>query len=90
MRAAQNMRIALGALRTNALRSFLTTLGIVIGVSAVIAMVAIGEGAHLRIAEQIRSLGANLLMIQPGAAQDGGARLATGERQGSFLRTATG
>ena len=55
-------------------------LGIIIGVGAVIAMVAVGRGAQVQIAEQIRSLGSNLLMVQPGAASEGGARLETGSR----------
>ena len=59
-------RIALRALARNKLRSFLTMLGIIIGVGAVIAMVAIGEGAKRRVQEQIASLGTNLLVILPG------------------------
>jgi putative ABC transport system permease protein len=54
--------IALGSLRGNKMRSFLTMLGIIIGVGSVITMVAIGAGAQTQVAEQIRSLGANLLM----------------------------
>ena len=59
--------IALGSLRANKMRSFLTMLGIIIGVGSVITMVAIGAGAQTQVAEQIRSLGANLLMVEPGA-----------------------
>jgi putative ABC transport system permease protein len=55
-------------------------LGIIIGVGAVIVMVAIGSGAHQRVAEQIRSLGANLIILLPGAVTTGGARLGTGTR----------
>ena len=80
MRYLQSVRIAFRALRANALRSLLTMLGIVIGVAAVITMVAIGEGAHMRVAEQIRALGANLLIVMPGAAREGGARLELGSR----------
>ena len=58
---------ALRALRRNKLRSALTMLGIVIGVAAVIAMVAIGQGADAAVQQQIRNLGTNLLMIIPGA-----------------------
>jgi putative ABC transport system permease protein len=72
--------IALGALRAHPLRSLLTMLGIIIGVSAVIAMVAVGSGAEMRIEQQIRSLGANVLMVQPGAALKDGARLKGGTR----------
>jgi len=76
----ENIRIAFGALRAHPMRSLLTMLGIIIGVAAVIAMVAVGAGAQVRVAEQIRTLGANLLMIQPGAGQEGSARLAGGTR----------
>lgn len=74
-------RIALRALARNKLRSFLTMLGIIIGVGAVIAMVAIGEGAKRRVQEQIASLGTNLLIILPGTVTLGGARSGTGGRQ---------
>ncbi len=74
-------RIALRALARNKLRSFLTMLGIIIGVGAVIAMVAIGEGAKKRVQEQIASLGTNLLVILPGTVTLGGARTGFGGRQ---------
>jgi len=70
--------IALGSLRGNKMRSFLTMLGIIIGVGSVITMVAIGAGAQTQVAEQIRSLGANLLMVEPGAVRDGGVRKESG------------
>ena len=56
--------VALGAIRANLLRSFLTTLGIIIGVSAVIAMVALGEGAQRNVEEQIARMGTNVLTIR--------------------------
>ena len=65
---------ALRALRRNKLRSALTMLGIVIGVAAVIAMVAIGQGADAAVQAQIRSLGNNLLMVIPGATTSAGVR----------------
>jgi putative ABC transport system permease protein len=74
-------RIALRALARNKMRSFLTMLGIIIGVGAVIAMVAIGEGAKKRVQEQIASLGTNLLVILPGTVTLGGARSGSGGRQ---------
>jgi putative ABC transport system permease protein len=74
-------RIALRALARNKLRSFLTMLGIIIGVGAVIAMVAIGEGAKKKVQEQIASLGTNLLVILPGTVTVGGARTGSGGRQ---------
>jgi putative ABC transport system permease protein len=76
----ESIRIAIRALRANGLRSLLTMLGIIIGVASVITMVAVGEGAHTRVAEQIRTLGSNLLMVVPGAAREGGARLGLGSR----------
>lgn len=57
---------ALRSIRRNLLRSFLTILGIVIGVSAVITMVTLGNGATLAVQQQISSLGTNLLMVRPG------------------------
>ncbi len=70
--------IALGALRVNLLRSILTMLGIVIGVGAVILMVAVGSGARELIGEQIRSIGSNLILVVPGASSQGGIRHGSG------------
>ena len=58
--------LALREIRRNLLRSFLTVLGIVIGVGAVITMVTLGNGATKMVSDQIASLGSNLLMIMPG------------------------
>jgi putative ABC transport system permease protein len=69
----QILRIAFRALLRTKMRSFLTTLGIVIGVSAVIAMVAIGDGAKARVQQTFESMGANLLIILPGTSTAGGA-----------------
>jgi putative ABC transport system permease protein len=74
----QSIRIALQALRVNKLRSSLTMLGIVIGVGAVIAMVAVGSGASQRIQEQMASIGSNLLMVQPGSRTSGGMHMGHG------------
>jgi len=71
-------RIAMRALRVNKLRSALTMLGIVIGVGAVITMVAVGAGAQARVAEQIRSLGSNLIIVLPGNVTVSGVRLGLG------------
>ena len=70
---------ALDALRLHKLRSALTMLGIIIGVGAVIAMVAVGGGAREMVVAQIRSLGANLLVVIPGNITQGGVRLGTGQ-----------
>ncbi len=69
------LRIALRALLRNKMRSFLTTLGIIIGVSAVIAMVAIGEGAKAQVEKQFAAMGTSLLIVMPGASSSGGARV---------------
>jgi putative ABC transport system permease protein len=72
------VRISFRALRVNKMRSALTMLGIIIGVGAVIAMLAIGTGASKRIAEQISSMGSNLLIVLPGATTAGGVRMGSG------------
>jgi putative ABC transport system permease protein len=75
-----SIRIALRALRVNKLRSTLTMLGIIIGVGAVIIMIAIGAGAQARIEDQIKSLGSNLIMLVPGSVTAGGVRMGSGTR----------
>lgn len=72
------LRIALKALRVNKLRSSLTMLGMIIGVAAVIAMIAIGSGAQERVREQIKNLGANLILVIPGSTTQSGVRLGSG------------
>jgi putative ABC transport system permease protein len=78
MKLLASMRIALRALRVNRMRSALTMLGIIIGVAAVIAMVAVGSGATARIEAQIQSIGSNIIMILPGSLTTGGMRLGSG------------
>ena len=78
MSLLEAIRSALSAIGANALRSALTMLGIIIGVAAVIAMVAIGSGARERVTSQIKSLGANLAIVQSGNVTQGGARLGAG------------
>jgi putative ABC transport system permease protein len=75
---AASMKIALRALRVNRMRSALTMLGIIIGVAAVIAMVAVGSGATQRIQEQIQSIGSNLIIVLPGSISTNGVRLGSG------------
>jgi putative ABC transport system permease protein len=72
------VKIATGALRVNVMRSLLTMLGIVIGVAAVIVMVAVGAGARELIGAQIRSIGSNLILVVPGATLQSGARMGSG------------
>jgi putative ABC transport system permease protein len=71
-------RISLRALRVNKMRSALTMLGIIIGVGAVITMLAVGTGAQARIAAQMASIGSNLLIIMPGSSTSGGLRMGSG------------
>src|SRR5439155_7246216 len=80
MKLWAGVRIALRALRVNKLRTALTMLGIIIGVSAVIAMVSVGAGAQGRIAEQIRSMGSNLVVVVPGSQTSGGFRYGLGSQ----------
>jgi len=75
------LRIALNALRVNKLRSTLTMLGIIIGVGAVITMLAVGNGAQARVEEQIKSLGSNIMIIFPGSTTASGARGGAGSTQ---------
>ncbi len=75
------LRIALKALRVNKLRSGLTMLGMIIGVAAVIAMIAIGAGAQERVREQIKNLGSNLILVLPGSTTQSGVRLGAGAAQ---------
>jgi putative ABC transport system permease protein len=73
-----SFKIAMGALRANKMRAALTMLGIIIGVGAVVIMVAVGTGASEQIRQQIESVGSNLLLILPGATTSGGARMGMG------------
>ncbi|HYL35296.1 MAG TPA: ABC transporter permease [Bryobacteraceae bacterium] len=72
------MKIAFRALRVNKMRSALTMLGIIIGVGAVIAMVAVGSGASQRIEQQIASIGSNVIIVIPGSITASGIRLGSG------------
>jgi ABC-type antimicrobial peptide transport system permease subunit len=81
-------RTAVKSLRRNVMRSALTTLGIVIGVAAVIVMMEIGQGSARAIQETIARMGANNLMIQPGAASSGGISLGGGSEKTLMLEDA--
>ena len=82
------IKISLRALRANKMRSALTMLGIVIGVGAVIAMLAIGAGARERVAEEIDSMGSNLLIVFSGSTSSGGARMGAGSEPTITLQDA--
>ena len=74
-------RLALRALAANTLRSFLTMLGIIIGVAAVITMIAVGSGATQRVQEQMKGLGSNIMLVLPGGVSQAGVRLGAQTRQ---------
>jgi putative ABC transport system permease protein len=75
MKLTNLIRIALRAIQRNKLRAFLTMLGIIIGVAAVIAMIAIGQGSKQSIQSQITGMGSNMITIRPSSNVTGGARL---------------
>ena len=81
MSAWAAFRSAWRALAANALRSVLTMLGIIIGVGAVIAMVAVGQGATDRVQEQMQALGSNIMLVVPGGVSQAGVRLGAQTRQ---------
>ncbi|HEX9160133.1 MAG TPA: ABC transporter permease [Thermoanaerobaculia bacterium] len=72
MKTKTLVKVATQSIQKNKLRAALTMLGIIIGVAAVIVMVAVGYGARTRIHEQINNLGTNMIVVTPGAAQQGG------------------
>ncbi len=82
MRFIEILRIAFDALLRNKMRSILTMLGIIIGVGAVIAMVAIGKGAQTQVEAQISGLGSNILMVFPGSTSRGGVMGGSGTGTG--------
>ena len=75
------VKISLRALRVNKMRSALTMLGIIIGVAAVITMLAVGRGASNKISEQISAVGSNLIIVIPGSTTSSGIRLGSGSSQ---------
>jgi len=78
MKAYRTVRTALKALQRNPMRAMLTTIGIVIGVGAVIAMMEIGSGSSSALQKTIASMGANVVMIRPGTAASGGISFGAG------------
>jgi putative ABC transport system permease protein len=81
MNLLESLQIAVRALRVNTMRSLLTVLGIIVGVAAVVCMISVGAGAQAQVSEKIRTLGANLLLVTPGAQTAGGVRQESGTRQ---------
>jgi putative ABC transport system permease protein len=78
MRQSVLVKVAVQSILKNKMRSLLTMLGIVIGVGAVIVMVAVGQGAQSRIEEQIQNLGTNMIVVTPGSSQQGGVSQGAG------------
>ena len=78
MRQSVLVKVAVQSILKNKMRSLLTMLGIVIGVGAVIVMVAVGQGAQSRIEEQIQNLGTNMIVVTPGSSQAGGVSQGAG------------
>ncbi|OLA94876.1 MAG: multidrug ABC transporter substrate-binding protein [Candidatus Melainabacteria bacterium LEY3_CP_29_8] len=82
------LKMALVSLKINKMRSILTSLGVIIGVSSVIIMLAVGEGASQKIAKDMESMGSNLLMIHSAAATSGGVRMGRGTKPTLTLKDA--
>ena len=82
------LKMALVSLKVNKMRSILTSLGVIIGVSSVIIMLAVGEGASQKIAKDMESMGSNLLMINSAAATSGGVRMGRGTKPTLTLKDA--
>jgi putative ABC transport system permease protein len=81
MSALETLRVALVALARNKVRSLLTALGIIVGIAAVIAVVAVGSGASTLMRQQIGSMGDNIVMVFPGSMSSGGQRMGSGSSQ---------
>jgi putative ABC transport system permease protein len=80
VRAGATVELALGALEANKARTALTMLGVIIGVAAVVTMMAVGAGAQARVEDQIRSLGSNLIIVISGSITTSGVRLGSGSQ----------
>jgi putative ABC transport system permease protein len=78
MNALASCRVAIAALKVNALRSFLAMLGVIIGVASVIVMVSVATGAGQAIEARIKALGTNVLVVMPGSFTSGGRRAGEG------------
>ena len=83
------MKIAINSLKVNKMRSALTSLGIIIGVAAVIIMLAIGSGANKQVQENMESMGSNLLTIRSATAKTGGVSMGMGTKPTLSIKDAT-
>jgi putative ABC transport system permease protein len=81
MKLGNLFKVAMNALRRNKMRSFLTMLGIIIGVASVITMLAIGQGSKKSIEDQISSMGSNMLFVMPGTMRMGGVQQGSSSSQ---------
>lgn len=82
------LKMAVTSLKINKMRSMLTSLGIIIGVSAVIIMISVGSGTSIKIAQDMESMGSNLLMIRSSSATSGGVRMGSGTKPSLTLKDA--
>ena len=89
MMVGETLAVAFRSIRANKLRSALTMLGIIIGVGAVITMVALGTGARTTIEERVKSAGTNMIMVNAGNFSMGGARTGSGGAQTLTVEDAT-
>ena len=85
---SSTFKMALISLKVNKMRSILTSLGIIIGVSAVIIMLAVGQGASVKIQKDMASMGSNLLMVSSASVTSGGVRMGQGTRPSLTLKDA--
>ena len=85
MNYTNTIKISVNALKRNKFRSFLTMLGIIIGVASVIVMLAIGQGSKQSIRDQMSSMGTNLIMVMPASQQRGGVMLGNSNAQNMTL-----
>ena len=90
MNILANIRVALRALAVNKMRSVLTMLGIIIGVAAVVALMAIGNGATASITKQIEGIGSNMVTIFPGSFERGGQRIQANLTYDDYLELKNG
>lgn len=89
MNYTNTIKISVNALKRNKFRSFLTMLGIIIGVASVIVMLAIGQGSKKSIRDQMSSMGTNLIMVMPASQQRGGVMLGNSSAQNMTLNDIT-
>lgn len=90
MNILESFRVSLRSLGANKLRATLTMLGVIIGVAAVIALLAVGQGASAAITEQVQGIGSNLIFVMPGSFQQNGVRSAVGSATTLTLEDAEG